>query len=92
MRRLSLTEIFFIQAICYLLMWLWNDFVASVITVSFTVIALFVLIISLIAELLERSKVPCWYFYVMFLSFLTPLSIGAFFWVIKQGVFDWMKF
>jgi hypothetical protein len=91
MRRLTLSEIFLIQAAVYLLIWLWNDFIASVMTVSFTAITLFILIISLIAEALERSKVPRWYFYLMIISVLTPLSIGAFFWYIKRGVFDWMN-
>ena len=91
-RPLSISEIFFIQVIVYLLVWLWNDFVATILSLSFTAIAFFILVISLIAELIDRSKVPRWYFYVMVLSVLTPLLVGSLFMYIKKGSLDWMVF
>jgi membrane protein YdbS with pleckstrin-like domain len=79
MRPLSMTEVFLIQAVFYILVWMWNDHAATILTLSFAAIALFILAISLIAEVLDRSKVPRWYFWVMGISVLTPLIIGAFF-------------
>jgi hypothetical protein len=89
---LSMTEVFLIQALFYIVFWLWNDHVATILTLSFSAIALFILVISLIAEVFDRSKVPRWYFWVMGISILTPLIIGAFFLTIKNGTLDWMTF
>jgi hypothetical protein len=91
-RPLSISEIFLIQIIVYILLWLWNDFVATILSLSFAAIALFILLISLIAELIDKSKVPRWYFYVMFLSVLTPILVGSLFMYIKNGSLDWMVF
>ena len=91
-RRLNITEIFLIQAIIYTLLWMWNDFIATILCLSFAAIAFFVLAISLISELLERSKVPRWYFYIMIISVVTPIAIGSFFMIIKKGALDWMVF
>jgi hypothetical protein len=91
-RPLSMTEVFLIQAVFYIVFWLWNDHVATIMTLSFAAIALFILVISLIAELFDRSKVPRWYFWVMLISIFTPLIIGAFFLTLKNGTLDWMTF
>ena len=81
---LSITEIFLIEAIIYIALWMWNEYVASILTLAFSAIALFILIISLISELIERSKVPRWYFSYMVISILTPLIIGVFFLVLNK--------
>ncbi len=91
-RPLSMTEVFLVQALFYIVLWLWNDYVATILTLSLAAIALFILAISLIAEVLDRSKVPRWYFWVMAISVLTPLIIGAFFLTIKNSSLDWMTF
>jgi hypothetical protein len=91
-QALSMTEVFLIQAVFYIIVWMWNDHAATILTLSFAAIALFILAISLIAEVLDRSKVPRWYFWVMGISVLTPLIIGAFFLTLKNGTLDWMKF
>ena len=91
-KRTYVFEIFFIQIIIYLLLWLWNDFVATLLSLSFAAIGIFVLLISLIAEIIDRSKVPRWYFYVIVLSVLTPILIGSLFMFIKKGSLDWMIF
>ena len=91
-RRLNLTEIFMIQAILYLLIWLWNDYAATILSLSFAAIALFIVVISLIAEVIEPSKVPRKYFYIMLISVLTPIIIGSFFMFLKKGTLDWMIF
>jgi hypothetical protein len=92
MRPLSMMEVFLIQAVFYIILWMWNDHAATILTLSFAAIALFILAISLVAEVLDRSKVPRWYFWVMGISVLTPLIIGAFFLTLKNGTLDWMTF
>ena len=88
---LSITEVFLIEAIVYIALWLWNEYIATIMTLSFSAIALFILIISLISEVIEPSKVPRWYFSYMIISVLTPLVIGAFFMVLNKGSLGWMK-
>ena len=87
----SITEVFLIEAIIYIALWMWNEYVATILTLALSAIALFILAISLISELIERSKVPRWYFSYMIVSILTPLIIGGFFWVLNDGSFGWMK-
>ena len=88
-RRLNITEFFLIQAILYTLLWMWNDYVATILSLSFAAIAFFILSISLIAEWIDRSKVPRLYFYFMIISILTPVIIGSFFMYLKKGALDW---
>ena len=91
-RQLNLSEIFMIQAILYLLVWLWNDYAATILSLSFAAIALFIVIIAFISELIEPSKVPRKYFYIMLISAFTPIIIGSFFMILKKGTLDWMIF
>jgi hypothetical protein len=90
--RFNLTEIALGQAVIYLLIWMWNDHVATLLSLSFSAIAFAVLLLSLISELLERSKVPRWYYWVMFVSGVVPIIIGSFFMLLKKGELDWMHF
>ena len=90
-RRPTTFELFLIQAIVYILIWFWNDYVASILTLSFAAIALFILAVSLISEALDKSKVPRWYFGYMAVSVLTPLLVGAFFLYLNKGSFAWMR-
>jgi hypothetical protein len=89
---LSLSEIFMIQAVLYLILWLWDDFAATIFSLSFAAIAFFIFLIALIAEAIEPSKVPRKYFYVMLVSAVTPLIVGSFFMYLKKGTLDWMIF
>jgi hypothetical protein len=91
-RRLNLTEIALIQAVLYLLLWMWNDYLATILSLSFAAISFFVLLISLISELLERTKVPRSYFWIMVISCIIPIIIGSFFMLLKKGSLDWMVF
>ena len=88
---LSNFEVFLIETIVYIVLWLWNEYVATILTLSFTAIAFFILAVSLISEAIERSKVPRWYFSYMLISVFTPLAIGAFFYILNKGSFAWMK-
>ena len=91
MQKIRPIEVFLIQFIFYSILWLLNDFVASLLTAVFPAIFLFILIISLLAELIERSKVPRWYYYLMIASILAPI-LAAFVFVFFMGAnFEWMS-
>lgn len=88
--RLSIGEIFLIEVLLYLVCWLLNDYLASMISLIFGSLFLVILLISLVVEVVERSKVPRWYFYFMLASVIAPLLSAGIYLSIMQGV-DWMN-
>jgi hypothetical protein len=44
------------QFLVYLMLWLWNDYVASLITIIMTVIFTGILIVAIISELIEKNS------------------------------------
>jgi hypothetical protein len=71
--RLSLFEVFLLQTVGWLGLWLFSDYVAGLLTIIVGAVVSAALLIALIAEAIERSKVPKSYFYVMALSLLAML-------------------
>lgn len=91
MPKIRPVEIFLIQFIIYCILWLWDDYVASLLTLVFTAIFIFLFIISVLAELIEPSKVPRWYYYFMGISVLAPIMAALVF-VLFMGVdFEWLS-
>jgi hypothetical protein len=77
--RLSLIEIFFVEMIAWLAIWLLHEYVATLLTIIIGGIVSAVLIISAISEWIEPSKVPRKYFQVMGITLLTiVLSAGVY--------------
>ena len=68
--RMSLLEIFLLETVVWLGLWLLNDYVASLLTLILGAIVSAVLIIALLSEAIERSKVPKQYFQIMAISVL----------------------
>ena len=71
---------------------MWDDYIATLISATFAVIAFCILIVSLIAELLERSKVPTWYFWGMAISVVAPILTAILFVSLMGGELVWMEF
>ncbi len=78
------------QAVTYLSIWLWNEYVASYITLIFPIMILIILILALIADWIEPSRIPGWYYKVMIISILIPVIIGAVFYYINDGRIGWL--
>jgi len=91
LKSIGIIEISLAQMIIYCLLWLSNPYLATLLTAIIVPIFTMLLIISLIAEYLDRSKVPKSYFKIMFLSILIPLFVGLFFYKANDGLFDWMQ-
>lgn len=79
MKNLKPLELFLIQIIIYSILWLSNDYIATFLSLTFTAIFFFILLVSIIAEWIEPSKVPRWYFKFMLVSIIAPLVAGIFF-------------
>lgn len=84
-------EIFLIQFLFYFGIWMWDDYLATMISSVFITIFFAILIISIIVELIEPSKVPRSYFYFMVISVICPLLVGIIFITIMGGRLDWIE-
>ena len=83
--RLSLLEIFLLEITVWLAIWLLNDYIATLLTLILTAIVFAILVIALLSEAIERSKVPRTYFWVMGLSVLAPLTAALLYMFIFGG-------
>jgi len=63
--------------VLYLGLWLTNDYIALMMSLIIATIFFSILIISLIVEKIEPSRVPKWYFQIMLVSIFVPIVIGA---------------
>ncbi len=82
-------EAFLVQVLGYLLLWLWNDYLATILSLIFGGIAFFIWFISLIVEWVEKSKVPPSYYRLMLLCFLAPL-LGAVIGIVLKNGLNWL--
>ena len=89
--KLGLIEIFLLQVVVYALLWLVSDYTATLVTLLFPLIFLFLLILSLLAELVQKSKVPQWYYWFMLISIIAPILTALLFVFIMGVDFDWTK-
>lgn len=88
--RLSLLEIFLLQIVIWLGLWLISDYVATLLTVIVGAIVSAVLIVALIAEAIERSKVPKRYFQIMGISILCIVLAALIYLTLLGGQLDFL--
>ncbi len=84
----SWIELSIVQAIIYTTIWLTNEYLATLITFIFVPLFFAILLISLIADQLEKSKISKSYYYFMASGFIVPLLI-ALFMKLFLGASDW---
>lgn len=89
--RLSLLEIFLLEVVVWLGLWLLSDYIATLLTLITGAIVSAVLLIALMAEVIERSKVPRRYFYVMLLSIIAPVVSAMFYLFIFGGKLEFLS-
>jgi hypothetical protein len=89
--KTNLAIILLLQAVIYSGIWLWNEYVAVYLTLIFPGMILVILIIAAIADLIEPSRIPGWYYGMMIISIVTPIIIGAVFYYLYQGKLDWLQ-
>lgn len=90
MEKIRPIEIFLAQLVIYLLIWIFNDYLATLLSIIFGSIFFLILLISLIVEIIERSKVPRSYFLFMLASVLAPIAASLIYITISGGL-EWMK-
>ncbi|MFT4664707.1 MAG: hypothetical protein ACI8YQ_000671 [Polaribacter sp.] len=90
MLRIRPIEIFLIQFVCYMALWLYDDYMGSLMSIIMAGIFSAILIISLIVEWIEPSKVPRSYFYLMAASVVAPLLAMGIYVFLMGGELDWL--
>ncbi|MCB0634492.1 MAG: hypothetical protein KDD15_32385, partial [Lewinella sp.] len=73
----------------YLILWLLNDYLASVLSLILAVISFAILLVSLGVELVERSGVPAWYYHYMLATIFAPVLSGLVYFFIS-GELNWV--
>lgn len=74
-----------------LVLWLWNDYAAALITLSIAVIVSAVLLLALVAEWIEPSRVPKRYFWVALVLVGVALGIGLLYTILAGGRLDFLE-
>ncbi len=81
--KANVGQIFLVEVIIYALIFLWDDYIGFFLSVVMACIVTAILIISLVVEWIEHSKVPLWYYSLMGISILSPLLVLLFFSMIE---------
>ncbi len=83
-------EIFLIELVVYLALWVIDDYLASLLSAILAGIFLLTLLFSLVFELVERSKVPRLYYQFMIASVVAPIFAAAIYLLIN-GLPAWLE-
>jgi len=89
--KIGLLEILILESIALAALWLFDDYVALILTITITCILIAVLLISLASERLERSRVPKRFFYSLFWAIFPPIIIGITYTFLINGQFAWLN-
>ncbi len=89
--NLGLIEIALFQVLFYASIWVMSDYTATLLTLILPMIFFFLLIISLLSEMIDRSKTPKWYFKFMIISIIVPIITAVVFVAALGANFDWTK-
>ena len=84
-------EIFLFETILWLGLWLVSDYAATLLTVILCAVLISILLFSLVAELVERSKVPASYFIIMAISIAAGILSGLFYLVVFGGSLSFLS-
>ncbi len=89
MRQIGPLEIFLLEVVLYLGLWVVYDYLAFILSIIAAGVLFAALLFALAAEVVERSKVPRQFFVLMLLSIVAPLLAAAIFFL-AYGLPPWM--
>ncbi len=90
MQKIRASEVLLIEIILYILLWFANDFLATMLTVIQAGLCFLVLLFSLVAEWIEKSNVPRWFFNILWVSIVAPLLAAAIYIGFTGGLPTWI--
>ncbi len=85
-------EIFLVEVFILMLMWLFAPFWASLFTFIIPLIGLPILLIALIAEWLERTRISRMYFVLMLISILVPPLVAVLYSLLSGNEWNFINF
>ena len=88
--RIGLLEIILLQIILYSGLWILSPYAGFMLSMIVATISAAVLVISLIMELVDRSKVPKIYFRFMLTAVICPIVVALFFIAFYPDAMSWM--
>lgn len=80
-----------LQAVLFSSIWLWDEYVATYVTLILPAVMLVVLLLSAIADWIEPSRIPGWYYVLMLVSIVIPVMIAIIFYIIYDGQLTWLE-
>jgi len=87
--KIGLFEIVLLELVAFLLLWVVDEFTASLLCIVIPFICLGVLVVALISEWIEPSKVPKLFFKTLTVSIIIPLITLVVYFLIF-GTFGWL--
>jgi len=86
----SYGEIALLEGVLLLLLWLWNDYAAALITLIGSLIVLASLLLALVSEWIEPSRVPKRYFWIGLLLVCVSVAVGLAYIGLSGGRLDFL--
>ncbi len=83
-------EILLFEIIIFTALWLYDEYVAFILSIIVPAILFAILIISLISEMIEKSNVPRSYFKTMFFAVIPPIIIAILYIYNSGGQMEWL--
>jgi len=77
--------------VIYVLIWIISEYTASLLLVIIPIITIAILMLSLLFELIEPSKVPKVYYYYLLTIIIAPIIVGIFFFSINGFDMAWLE-
>lgn len=84
-------EWFLAELVLFILLWIWDDYIATYLSLVFGAICLAVLVIALLAEWFERSKVPRSFFLTLAFSVAAPILAAIIYLFFSNGQLSWLS-
>ncbi len=89
--KIGLPEIILFQLLVYSTIYFFNAYVGFLLCVVIPVIALAIVILSVIVEAVERSKVPAKYYQWMITAVICPIIVLILFLLMDPGALAWLN-
>ena len=88
--KLNILEASLIQIVLYSVVFYFNSYIGFLLCLTIGFIAFAILVLSLITEMVERSKVPKSYYKYMATAILSPFLVLIIFILFDPTVFSWL--
>ena len=88
--KLSVYEVGLIQIVIYSVVFFFNPYIGFLLCLTIGVVSLAILILSVITEMVERSKVPKSYYKYMMTAILSPFLVLLIFSLFDPAAFSWL--